>query len=174
MFRFAFNPLTRLRCSPVRPSGSAKAPVRVFEACSIMLYLAEKCGGRFLPPQSDPAARAECLSWLMWSCWQAPVRFFLLACAVSLPCSSLRPKSLNHTAHNTTQHNADDRQLWSLFRVCPRRPGPGAGVWHQPFRDGGPTPLLGVRSAVRYRVSRAGRVRAGDRASDRGREKRQS
>lgn len=40
-------------------------PVRLFESGSIMLYLADKAG-KFVPPTSEPRARAEVLNWLMW------------------------------------------------------------------------------------------------------------
>jgi len=43
---------------------------RVFESASIMLYLAEKFGGAFIP--KDPAARTEMFSWLFWQMGSAP------------------------------------------------------------------------------------------------------
>lgn len=45
-------------------------PVRVFESGAILMYLAEKFGGAFLP--TSGAARAECLSWLFWQMGSAP------------------------------------------------------------------------------------------------------
>ena len=43
---------------------------RVFESASIMLYLAEKFGGAFIP--ADPSARTEMFSWLFWQMGSAP------------------------------------------------------------------------------------------------------
>jgi GST-like protein len=44
--------------------------VRVFESGAILVYLAEKFGGAFLP--AGGAERAECLSWLFWQMGSAP------------------------------------------------------------------------------------------------------
>ena len=46
------------------------APLRVFESGAILLHLAEKFGGAFLP--AGGAQRAECLSWLFWQMGSAP------------------------------------------------------------------------------------------------------
>lgn len=46
-------------------------PTRVFESGAIMLYLAEKYPKTGLLP-TDPAKRAECLSWLFWAIGSPP------------------------------------------------------------------------------------------------------
>ena len=43
---------------------------RVFESASIMLYLAEKFGGAFIP--KDASQRVEMFSWLFWQMGSAP------------------------------------------------------------------------------------------------------
>jgi GST-like protein len=48
---------------------SGPEPIRVFESGAILLHLAEKFGA-FVP--TDPAGRAECLSWLFWQMSNAP------------------------------------------------------------------------------------------------------
>jgi GST-like protein len=45
-------------------------PIRIFESGAILVYLAEKFGNAFLP--TEPAKRAECLSWLFWQMGSAP------------------------------------------------------------------------------------------------------
>src|SRR3569833_417872 len=60
------NPNSKL---PALMDGSGPRPVRVFESGAILTYLAEKFGA-FLP--TEPAARAECLSWLFWQMGSAP------------------------------------------------------------------------------------------------------
>ena len=61
------NPNSKI---PALMDYSTPQPTRVFESGSILLYLAEKFGGAFLP--GDPAARTECLSWLFWQMGSAP------------------------------------------------------------------------------------------------------
>lgn len=56
----AANPNSKI---PALVDRSGADPVRVFESGSILLYLADKFGA-FIP--TDPAQRAECLSWLFW------------------------------------------------------------------------------------------------------------
>jgi GST-like protein len=60
------NPNSKI---PALLDCSGPEPVRVFESGSILLYLAEKFGA-FVP--TDPAGRAECLSWLFWQMGSAP------------------------------------------------------------------------------------------------------
>lgn len=60
------NPNSKI---PALLDCSGPEPVRVFESGSILLYLAEKFGA-FVP--TDPARRAECLSWLFWQMGSGP------------------------------------------------------------------------------------------------------
>ena len=62
----AVNPNSKI---PALMDHSTSPPTRVFESGAILLYLAEKFGA--LVPE-DPAARAECLSWLFWQMGSAP------------------------------------------------------------------------------------------------------
>jgi GSH-dependent disulfide-bond oxidoreductase len=62
----AVNPNSKI---PALLDRSGVAPIRVFESGSILVYLAEKFGA-LLP--TEPAARAECLSWLFWQMGSAP------------------------------------------------------------------------------------------------------
>ncbi|PQM29565.1 glutathione-dependent disulfide-bond oxidoreductase [Sphingopyxis lindanitolerans] len=60
------NPNSKI---PALVDRSGAAPIRVFESGAILIHLAEKFGA-FLP--TDPAQRAETLSWLMWQMGSAP------------------------------------------------------------------------------------------------------
>jgi len=60
------NPNSKI---PALMDRSGPKPFRVFESGAILLHLAEKFGA-FLP--TEPAARAECLSWVMWLMGSAP------------------------------------------------------------------------------------------------------
>jgi len=62
----AANPNSKI---PALVDHSASPPIRVFESGAILFYLAEKFGA-FLP--TEPATRAECLSWLFWNMGSAP------------------------------------------------------------------------------------------------------
>ncbi len=62
----AVNPNSKI---PALMDRSGPKPIRVFESGAILTYLAEKFGA-FLP--TEPAARAECLSWLFWQMGSAP------------------------------------------------------------------------------------------------------
>jgi len=60
------NPNSKI---PALLDYSGSEPVRVFESGAILLYLAEKFGV-YVP--TDPAKRAECMSWLFWQMGSAP------------------------------------------------------------------------------------------------------
>jgi len=62
----AANPNSKI---PALVDHGTSPPTRVFESGAILVYLAEKFGA-FLP--TEPAARAECLSWLFWQMGSAP------------------------------------------------------------------------------------------------------
>jgi GST-like protein len=62
----AVNPNSKI---PALLDRSGPAPVRVFESGAILVHLAETFGA-FLP--SDPAARAEVLSWVFWQVASGP------------------------------------------------------------------------------------------------------
>ncbi|KTC19156.1 S-transferase [Pseudomonas marginalis ICMP 9505] len=62
----AVNPNSKI---PALLDRTGDTPIRVFESGAILQYLAEKFGA-FLP--TEPAARAECLSWLFWQMGSAP------------------------------------------------------------------------------------------------------
>src|SRR3984885_9114257 len=60
------NPNSKI---PALLDRSGPKPIRVFETAAILMHLAEKFGA-FLP--TEPAARAECLSWLFWQMGSTP------------------------------------------------------------------------------------------------------
>jgi GST-like protein len=62
----AVNPNSKI---PALLDLSGPTPIRVFESGAILIHLAEKFDA-FLP--TERAARAECLSWLMWQMGSAP------------------------------------------------------------------------------------------------------
>ncbi|MBB4237253.1 glutathione-dependent disulfide-bond oxidoreductase [Rhizobium esperanzae] len=62
----AVNPNSKI---PALMDRSGSKPIRVFESGAILTYLAEKFGA-LLP--TEPAERAECLSWLFWQMGSAP------------------------------------------------------------------------------------------------------
>jgi GST-like protein len=62
----AVNPNSKI---PALVDRSGPTPFRVFESGAILLHLAEKFHA-FLP--TEPAARAECMSWLFWQMGSAP------------------------------------------------------------------------------------------------------
>ncbi len=60
------NPNSKI---PALMDRSGPTPIRIFESGAILVHLAEKFGA-FLP--TEPAARAECMSWLFWQMGSAP------------------------------------------------------------------------------------------------------
>ena len=62
----AINPNSKI---PALLDRSTSPPTRVFESGAILVYLAEKFGA-FLP--TEPAPRAETLSWLFWQMGSTP------------------------------------------------------------------------------------------------------
>jgi GST-like protein len=62
----AVNPNSKI---PAMVDRSGTKPIRIFESGAILVYLAEKFG-TFLP--TEPAERAECLSWLFWQMGSTP------------------------------------------------------------------------------------------------------
>jgi GST-like protein len=64
------NPNSKIPALVDRSGLPGGPPVRVFESGAILVYLAEKFGGAFLP--AGGAERAECLSWLFWQMGSAP------------------------------------------------------------------------------------------------------
>jgi len=60
------NPNSKI---PALLDRSGPTPIRVFESGAILVHLAEKFG-EFLP--TDPAKRAEVMSWVMWLMGSAP------------------------------------------------------------------------------------------------------
>jgi GST-like protein len=62
----AVNPNSKI---PALMDRSGPKLIRVFESGAILTYLAEKFRA-FLP--TEPATRAECLSWLFWQMGSAP------------------------------------------------------------------------------------------------------
>ena len=61
------NPNSKI---PAMVDKSGDKPFRIFESGAILLHLAEKFG-EFLP--TDPAARAEVVSWVFWQVGTGPV-----------------------------------------------------------------------------------------------------
>ena len=64
----AINPNSKIPALLDR--SNPEKPIRVFESGAILMHLAEKFGNAFLP--TEPAPRAECLSWLFWQMGAAP------------------------------------------------------------------------------------------------------
>jgi GSH-dependent disulfide-bond oxidoreductase len=61
----AVNPNSKIPAMMDHDTGQ-----RLFESASIMLYLAEKFGGAFIP--KEPSARSEMFNWLFWQMGSAP------------------------------------------------------------------------------------------------------
>jgi GSH-dependent disulfide-bond oxidoreductase len=63
----AVNPNSKI---PALVDRSGPKPRRVFESASMLVYLAEKFGGAFLPTDID--TRTETFNWLFWQMGSAP------------------------------------------------------------------------------------------------------
>tara|TARA_Y100001934_G_scaffold281210_1_gene390188 strand:- start:1732 stop:2577 length:846 start_codon:yes stop_codon:yes gene_type:complete len=63
----SINPNSKI---PAMLDMSTSPPTRIFESGAILVYVADKFGA-FIPPVGH-AARAECLSWLMWQMGSTP------------------------------------------------------------------------------------------------------
>ena len=57
------NPTARIP-TLIDPEGPGGKPLKLFESGAILIYLAEKTGGKLIP--GDPATRYICLEWLMF------------------------------------------------------------------------------------------------------------
>ena len=66
----AANPNSKIPAMYDYGAAAGDGPVRVFETGSILMYLSEKFGGRFMP--KDIRGRTECVNWLMWQMGSAP------------------------------------------------------------------------------------------------------
>ena len=66
----AMNPNSKIPALIDHSSNDAGEPIAIFESGAILMYLAEKFG-KFVPMEQG-AARAECLSWVMWQMGSAP------------------------------------------------------------------------------------------------------
>ena len=64
----ALNPNSKI---PALYDHSGSESIRLFESGSILVHIAEK-HGQFFPGTDRPAARAECMNWLMWQMGSAP------------------------------------------------------------------------------------------------------
>ena len=62
----AVNPNSKI---PALLDRSTATATRIFESGAMLIYLAEKFDALY---PTDPSARAECLSWLMWQMGSAP------------------------------------------------------------------------------------------------------
>ncbi|AMN49713.1 glutathione-dependent disulfide-bond oxidoreductase [Psychrobacter sp. P2G3] len=66
----AMNPNSKIPALVDHSNNDAGEPIAIFESGAILMYLAEKFG-KFVPMEQG-AARAECLSWVMWQMGSAP------------------------------------------------------------------------------------------------------
>ena len=61
----ASGPFHEGRATATTTAAGKDAGIRVFESGAILVYLADYFG-KLIPPPSDAAKRAECLSWVFW------------------------------------------------------------------------------------------------------------
>ena len=128
----AVNPNSKIPALLDR-SNPAK-PIRVFESGAILMHLAEKFGNEFLP--TDPAKRAECLSWLFWQMGSAP--FSAAASDISTPTRRSRSNTPSTaTRWKSNANSTSSTNSWRTTNTSPApttrsptwRSGPGTARW---------------------------------------------
>ena len=106
----AVNPNSKI---PALLDRSGPKPIRVFESGAILMHLAEKFGNAFLP--TDPAKRAECLSWLFWQMGSAPFLGGRYAMEVKRQLDVLDRQLANHEYVAGADYTIADMAIWPWY-----------------------------------------------------------